>query len=111
MKVHAVGEVFEVLVENNNEKPEPEQVEEAVDDPMEVTEAAPEPKSLLKDIRMPKIVGSINQLPEDIYNAGVETLNSILSSGTVSKATVRALLTNLSTPATINPVKKSLLNR
>ena len=118
VKVHSVGEVFEVLVENNNEKPEMEEGEN-VDDPMELTDPEPEDKTsvVMKDIRLPKIVGSINQLPEDIYNVrGFQTLNSILSSGSVSRETVRALLTNMTreetfVPATLNPVKKSLLNR
>ena len=122
VKVHSVGEVFEVIVENNNEKAEMEMEEgENVDDPMELselTEPGSEEKAstVMKDIRMPKIVGSINQLPEDIYNVGVQTLNSILSSGTVSRETVRALLSNMNreeslVPSTLNPVKKSLLNR
>ena len=122
VKVHSVGEVFEVIVENNNEKAEMEMEDgENVDDPMELSEltvpgSEEKANTVMNDIRMPKIVGSINQLPEDIYNVGVQTLNSILSSGTVSRETVRALLSNMNreeslVPSTLNPVKKTLLNR
>ena len=85
LRVHGVGEVFEVLIEK--------ETEENVDDPMEL--AVEEEENLLvtvpvttnsttttttpvvselMDKRMPKMVGSINELPEDIYNVGFASL-------------------------------------
>ena len=74
MKVHGFGDIFEVILEKEND-------EEDVDDPMELREVTTEKENLLvtvpvpssgvselTDKRMPKMVGSINQLPEDIYN-------------------------------------------
>ena len=134
MKLHGVGELYEVVIEKENE--------ESADDPMELAEEEEEEEkdllvtvpapatpvvSELDDKRMPKMVGSINELPEDIYNVGFasllqdipeprlvdalmrveprhfQTLNSILASGPVSQVTrvtreaVRALLTNITT--------------
>ena len=121
LRVHGVGEVFEVIIEK--------ETEETVDDPMELAEeeeeeeennlvvtvpvpaTVPPVSEVLKDKRMPKMVGSINELPEDIYNVGFasllqdipeprllealmrveprhfQTINSILASGDVSRET------------------------
>ena len=125
LRVHGVGEVFEVIIEK--------ETEETVDDPMELAQEEEEEEkeeeeennllvtvpvpatapavSELKDKRMPKMVGSINELPEDIYNVGFasllqdipeprllealmrveprhfQTINSILASGDVGRET------------------------